>query len=244
MPRLMIRIGHQKAQVYTLHEGETVLGRGESCRVQLQNVSVSREHARILVGKQNVSIEDLDSQNGILVNGKVARQQPLTSGDEITIGLFTIIYLGDSGKNRFYKGRCVDYMPKYEPSSMNEELQQEATFMMTASMLAKSQRVSHLVESARIVREEDTTKFWYPEDQGLTFGGAGQVNVAGWLSFGIVAVLSWDGNQHVIRTTASWRAPLSINKKVVQKRPLRHGDRVAIGGSKFRYDAPGGGAKG
>ncbi len=108
MPRLVIKMSHQKAQVYPLKEGETVVGRGEECNLVLPNVSVSRQHARILVGRQNVTVEDLDSQNGIQVNGKVTKQQPLKPGDEIQVGRFTLVFLSDAKSDHsIYYSSCI-----------------------------------------------------------------------------------------------------------------------------------------
>ena len=238
MPRLIIKLSYQKSHIFPITEGETVVGRGEDCGLTLPNVSVSREHARFLVGRQNVTVEDLDSQNGITVNGKATKQSALNSGDEIQIGRFTLVYLTDSKANRFYKGRCLDYMPRYAPGAMSEEQQHQATFAMTAEMLQKLQQDNHLVESARVLREEDSTRFWFPEDKGLSFGQGGQVHVDGWLAWGVVAELDWDGKQHLIRLTTSWRAKLTVNNQATVKRPLRHGDRFTLAGSRFRYDAP------
>jgi pSer/pThr/pTyr-binding forkhead associated (FHA) protein len=90
MPRLVIKFPQQKSLVFPLVFGENLIGRGDDCRLRLPSVSVSRQHCRILVGKQNVNIEDMDSQNGILVNGKAVKQHTMKSGDEIQVGSFML----------------------------------------------------------------------------------------------------------------------------------------------------------
>lgn len=237
MPKLLIKLSQQKTHVFDLRSGETRIGRGDTCHLVLQNVSVSREHARIVMGKQNVTIEDLDSQNGFFVNGKKTAQHTLASGDEILVGNFSLVYLADTPANRFYKGRCVAYMQRYEPGLMTDEVQEESTFVMTVGQLEKMQQVTQLVDSARVIREPDASKFWHPEDKGLTFGQGGQVWVAGWFTWGVVARIDWDGHQHTLTALASWRAGVSVNKHAVTRRALKHGDRISIGGSRFRYDA-------
>lgn len=235
--KLLIRLSQQKTHVFTLKPGETRIGRGEGCGLVLQNVSVSREHARILIGKQNVTVEDLDSQNGILVNGRRTSQHALQSGDEIQIGNFSLVYLDDAPRNKFYKGRCVAYMPWYDPGLMTDEIKEESTFVMTVGQLEKLKAVSQLVDTARVLREPDGTKFWFPEDRGLTFGQKGQVWVAGWFTWGVVARVTWDGTAHQLTSLAGWRVAVSVNKQPVTQRILKHGDRIQIGGSRFRYDA-------
>lgn len=69
--------------------GAYVIGKDPSiCDVVFQDLSVSRQHARIFVDDgQNVFIEDLGSRNGTLVNGTViASKQQLLSQDLVSLG--------------------------------------------------------------------------------------------------------------------------------------------------------------
>jgi DNA-binding winged helix-turn-helix (wHTH) protein len=71
----------------TLAQGRNLLGRTADCVIRVEAVSVSREHARIVVGRQDARIEDLNSKNGTFVNGKrVTGSVALEDGDEIRIG--------------------------------------------------------------------------------------------------------------------------------------------------------------
>jgi len=64
-----------------------VAGRDEGCGVRLDEQSVSRRHARFLVQDEVVTVEDLNSTNGTLVNGKrAAGPVALRAGDTVRIG--------------------------------------------------------------------------------------------------------------------------------------------------------------
>ena len=68
-------------------QGETLLGRGSNCAVVLDDPLVSRAHARLVSNRGVLTIEDLKSQNGILVNGEpVLRARVLQSGDRVIVG--------------------------------------------------------------------------------------------------------------------------------------------------------------
>jgi pSer/pThr/pTyr-binding forkhead associated (FHA) protein len=54
---------------------------------------VSRHHALVLVGPRETIIEDLNSTNGVLVNGRKVTRQTLSDGDAITIGETQFRYL-------------------------------------------------------------------------------------------------------------------------------------------------------
>jgi chromosome segregation ATPase len=64
----------------------TRIGRAAGCEMQIDSGSVSRHHALVLVGPRDAVIEDLNSTNGVLVNGRKVVRQVLSDGDAITIG--------------------------------------------------------------------------------------------------------------------------------------------------------------
>jgi predicted component of type VI protein secretion system len=77
-----------------LSEGQFAVGRSAACQLSLDDPLVSRRHALLIVAKDGVTIEDLQSRNGVLVNGKrVAGKVPVRAGDKIVIGSQELILL-------------------------------------------------------------------------------------------------------------------------------------------------------
>jgi len=67
--------------------GEFVIGRSTDCQLSLDDPLVSRRHAVLRIRRDGVSIEDLKSRNGVIVNGtKIDRARELNAGDKISIG--------------------------------------------------------------------------------------------------------------------------------------------------------------
>jgi pSer/pThr/pTyr-binding forkhead associated (FHA) protein len=64
----------------------TVIGRASDCQIVLKSAEVSKRHCRILIQDGNVEVEDLESVNGTLVNGKPIRRIRLLNGDTLEIG--------------------------------------------------------------------------------------------------------------------------------------------------------------
>lgn len=64
-------------------------GRGDNADHKIDAKSVSRRHARIHWSGDTPEIVDLESKNGILVNGQPVNRKPLEDGDEITVGTLT-----------------------------------------------------------------------------------------------------------------------------------------------------------
>jgi len=72
---------------YALHEGANQIGRNATAEVCLDDSTVSRHHARIVVTPAGVTLEDLGSRNGTFVNGAQATSPvPLRDGDDVKIG--------------------------------------------------------------------------------------------------------------------------------------------------------------
>jgi FHA domain len=70
-----------------LRVGDFVIGRHATCQLSLDDPLVSRRHAVIAVTATDVSLEDLGSRNGVLLNGeKIARRVRLRPGDKVLIG--------------------------------------------------------------------------------------------------------------------------------------------------------------
>jgi pSer/pThr/pTyr-binding forkhead associated (FHA) protein len=67
--------------------GEFVVGRSTDCQLSLDDPLVSRRHAVLRVRKDGVTVQDLGSRNGVLVNGvKISGERELAGGDKVGIG--------------------------------------------------------------------------------------------------------------------------------------------------------------
>jgi len=65
---------------------KTSIGRTPDNDLQIEAKFISRHHAVILAGPVNTVIEDLNSTNGVQVNGQRVTRQVLNDGDEVVIG--------------------------------------------------------------------------------------------------------------------------------------------------------------
>lgn len=74
----------------------TVIGRAPWCDIPLASAQASREHARLFWSGEELSIVDLDSLNGTMVNGdRIVAQRPLASGDVVVIGAEFLLVIDD-----------------------------------------------------------------------------------------------------------------------------------------------------
>ncbi len=79
--------------VIRLESGWTRIGRSAAADVLLDNPTVSRRHALVVVTEAGVRALDDRSLNGLFVNGERVEWAPLTDGDELEIGCYRIYLL-------------------------------------------------------------------------------------------------------------------------------------------------------
>ena len=91
---VFIHRGPQKgARFLVTSEGATI-GRGTESAIFLDDVTVSRKHASITKTGDGFTFKDSGSLNGSYVNNESVSEKILSSGDEIQIGKFHLLFIG------------------------------------------------------------------------------------------------------------------------------------------------------
>lgn len=84
---LVVIHGEDLGRKYDLGDGDLVVGRSSKCDVEVDQDSVSRNHARVLHDGSRVMVKDLGSTNGTFVNDEqIDGEHRLRNGDLIKIG--------------------------------------------------------------------------------------------------------------------------------------------------------------
>ncbi|UCH81966.1 MAG: FHA domain-containing protein [Nitrospiraceae bacterium] len=102
-----------------------IIGRGEGSTLLLNDTSVSLNHAKISLRQNKVYIKDLDSTNGVFVNGNkipAAKAVNISPGDEIKIGL-NVFYLEEYSEE---EGIDKTVITKPKPSLTEKEIRPQA----------------------------------------------------------------------------------------------------------------------
>lgn len=99
MYKLVISDDEGKTTVVPLVRDEITIGRKEGNTIRLTERNVSRRHARLFKVNGAFTIEDLNSYNGIKVNGrKIGKPAPLKAGDQVTIGDYLLALQVDAAE--------------------------------------------------------------------------------------------------------------------------------------------------
>lgn len=103
-PALVVVYGGNLGKTYYLQQAEEIIGRGLSADIHLDEDSVSRRHARITVTHKETTVYDLESTNGVFVNGHRVQHAALKDGDRLHLGETVLKYLsGSNTESKFHE---------------------------------------------------------------------------------------------------------------------------------------------
>jgi pSer/pThr/pTyr-binding forkhead associated (FHA) protein len=75
-----------------------IVGRDPACDItETNDPLLSRRHAAFSADTRDATVRDLDSRNGILVNGAKTKQARLAHGDVVQIGHLQVKYVDEVG---------------------------------------------------------------------------------------------------------------------------------------------------
>ncbi|HKZ72617.1 MAG TPA: AAA family ATPase [Steroidobacteraceae bacterium] len=93
--RVILATEGRTTQELPLRTGRVIVGRTPDNDLQIDSRFVSRHHCQIIVTPHGCVIEDLNSTNGIYVQGKRVRRHNLNDGDVVMVGKHELIFMDE-----------------------------------------------------------------------------------------------------------------------------------------------------
>ena len=93
--KLILSMDGAVLKEYPLNKERTTIGRKPHNDIVIDNLAVSSEHAAIVTILNDSFLEDLDSTNGLAVNGTPTKKHFLQNNDVVEIGKYKLKYLND-----------------------------------------------------------------------------------------------------------------------------------------------------
>jgi pSer/pThr/pTyr-binding forkhead associated (FHA) protein len=210
--------------------GVSHFGRAEDNDLVLTDIGVSRRHARMLVQPDGVWIEDLGSGNGTYFLGDRVSRQLLKHGDEVVIDPFLL---------RFE----IPTREESEGGGLTGELEDaddDDTVRVPSESLSEPQtRTGPIRPHARLVtlNGQRLAPSYPVRADGLTIGRSDARDV---ILFDPAASrnhtrLEMVGDDVWLRDDSSGNGTF-VNALRVREQCLRHGDRVRVGSTEFRFE--------
>ena len=131
-PCLVVMYGKNLGKRHFLDKPEQILGRSDSANIQIDQDSVSRQHAKIVAKEGRARLFDLGSTNGTFVNESRVDDVELRDGDLVKVGQTIFKYLSGSNiENKYHEeiyrlttmdGLTGAYNKRYFLESLSREL--------------------------------------------------------------------------------------------------------------------------
>ena len=132
---LVVLAGVSAGEMFKLQEDKTVVGRGPTVGVRLNDEGVSREHCQFMREGEKIIVADLGSTNGTFVNGIKVDRKELADGDKIMVGSTTILkftyhdYLDEVFQRQMYESALRDGLTKvFNKKYFTDYLEKEFAF--------------------------------------------------------------------------------------------------------------------
>ncbi len=133
--KLILSMDGAVIKEYPLNKERMTIGRREHNDIAIDNLAVSGEHAAIVTILHDSFLEDLDSTNGLEVNGTPTKKHFLQNNDVIGIGKYKLKYISDQvsqttpadfEKTMVLRGPVKQAAPVTAPPAINKPAQVEA----------------------------------------------------------------------------------------------------------------------
>lgn len=95
MAKLIFLLDGNVIKEFMLDRERMTIGRRPTSDIHIDNLAISGEHAVIVTTNEEVSIQDMNSTNGTLVNNQPITKQVLSHGDTIGLGKYSLKFVND-----------------------------------------------------------------------------------------------------------------------------------------------------
>ncbi|MGB5352416.1 MAG: AAA family ATPase [Woeseia sp.] len=90
--QIEIRVEGKIVSEHSIGRGRVVIGRAPDNEIYIKSKFVSRHHAQIVSDQRRSLVEDLNSTNGVFMNGKRVARHVLKDGDVVSLGVHELVY--------------------------------------------------------------------------------------------------------------------------------------------------------
>src|SRR5690606_9530419 len=153
-PAYGLRVGRE---IVKLDKPILSIGRAEACDIVLSSALVSRQHARVHVSPEGVSIEDLGSRNGVVVNGvPIEAITPLNQGDTILLGdeQLKLVLLFPERRHTLREIRTQDTLVGETDPNSDEATRQGNLLEVLGGVVDKQLALCHGFEAERLLAKQ------------------------------------------------------------------------------------------
>jgi pSer/pThr/pTyr-binding forkhead associated (FHA) protein len=238
MAKLLLKFDSAVIREVPLGKNPITIGRAPDNDIQIDNLAVSDHHARISTEDTRLRIEDLDSLNGVSVNGTSTKSAWLSSGDNVSIGKHVIVIDLEHDVVLFEKSRSKVSTPKLDETYVmdshprSDPGQHPKSDEMSGESASNRARVPCV-----IVLKGKTTQKKYALSGKLTVIGKSSLatlQLRGWFAPHAAAQISKRQDGYYL-SPVSRRATLINGRRVTNATRLNDGDLIEVAGVSLKF---------
>ncbi|MBX3729402.1 MAG: FHA domain-containing protein [Candidatus Sumerlaeia bacterium] len=248
MPHIIVKLGDKIVKNFPVTKDVVSVGRAKDNDIVLENLSVSRNHARIRREGEQMVLVDLNSANGVFVNGVRVSRAELVDGDIVSIGKHRLHYSELSQVGPAMASGAAVPLPATPIAPAGAEAPVPVTstaipkeaVAVEAPSTADAELFARLASGELIAVLDVVTGRQAGRAFALPLGETtiGRHNCAVRLhDMGAArkhANISWADGQFILRDLGSWKGT-RVNGEKVREKALRPGDDVRIGETLLRF---------
>ena len=226
MFRITLSLGGNVVRKYPFEKDTITIGRDPDCDISIDNVAVSRTHARVTAAEGEWVLEDLQSGNGTFVNGEKIATHALQTGESFVIGKYNLLF------------EMVSDVEGTVREATRKAGGEDATFRLDRKelekLIGKAGRPGEV--RASLIPEGGGNPV--PLNKPYHFAGNASdctIPAAGFMVAPRVAVfLREEGGYRLVKVGGKFGS-VTVNGQAVDSRVLRAGEVVEVCGKKYQF---------
>jgi pSer/pThr/pTyr-binding forkhead associated (FHA) protein len=238
MAKLILKFKDAMLQEIPITKPSITIGRVDKNDIKIENLAVSRQHAKIVKDGDRYIVEDLNSLNGTFVNEKRVMKGILRNNDEILVGKHTLVFT-DEEEKPIEMRKDIDISLAEKTVMLDTKRQRELVAQPEGERPTVEMKPSELEGGVTIIsggvgRKDIKLK------KRLTIGGKSEgadIRLKGFFVGKVAFIISKRPNGFYI-THSGGRSVTKVNGAEVEgQRELRDGDIIDIGSARMQFYA-------
>ncbi|HCP48381.1 MAG TPA: hypothetical protein DIU15_20250 [Deltaproteobacteria bacterium] len=231
MPKLVVFRGRRKEGSHDLVDQEYLVGRSEQADIRLENPLVSRRHAVVSFRGHSWRVVDLQTPNGVFVNGTKINEHELKPGDRIQMGQHILIFQATGDPD-------IDVSTVSGIRAIPEAEAEQTRVLPQSELMTIQERTADRMQAHLVLQVDgNRTEFaLHGKSHFIGFDAGCDVRLPGSSIFGkqvAEIVRGADGEYSVVPLSAL--SPVRVNGKKVSAWTLQDRDRIELKGFSLTY---------
>ena len=226
MATLLLQFKDALLEKFVLNTNTLSIGRDPQNDIVIDNLAVSRYHAKISRNEYGYVVEDLQSGNGTFVNDEHVHKQVLRNRDTILIGKHTLVFINEE-----------------KPSLVEDDEDKalslaEETFILPSKHRAAWMTDNDNCEGSLTILSGRETRKHLPLTKQTTIGGKSakaDIKLRGLFVGSIAFIISRTPTGFSISHSEGKRRPRVNGRAIKGQQPLRDGDTITIGLTRLQF---------